>query len=147
MREVKASSWKYDSSDGSALDKTPSSDSSLTVAGENSRVVLSSVFASYSFEYKNGTPAFTGTSFTDYPRVYFRDATSSPSTVFAIPCSNSTVAREDGLFSSSWGYGPGVVIPGPGVLFGNGLSLSVQAPAADTADQMFSVTVNILYQV
>ena len=145
MRQVKASSWKYDS-DGSALDKTPSSDSSLTVAGENSRVVLSSVFASYSFEFE-ASPPFTGTSFTDYPRVYFRDATSSPSTVFAIPCSNSTVAREDALFSASWGYGPGVVIPGPGVLFENGLSLSVQAPAADTADQMFSVTVNILYQV
>ena len=79
--------------------------------------------------------------------MYFRDATSSPSTVFAIPCSASVGAHSTALMDTAWSYGPGVVIPGPGVLFGDGLSLSVQAPAADTTNQMFSVTVNILYQV
>ena len=143
MREVRAASWKYDV-DNAAIDKTPSSDSSMTVAGENTRVVLSSVFAFCSWEYASGGGPFAGTSFTDFPRVYFRDATSSPSTVFAVPCTAFVGPIGTAVVDVAWNQSPGLLIPGPGVLFENGLSLSVQAPSTSSEA---SVTVNILYQV
>ena len=129
---------------GAAIDQTPSTDASLEVAPAGTRLVLSSFEVSYTGQTGFGSPAgFTGgLTFATWPRVYFRDASASPAVVFGAV---ATVTRALGHYVTCNQGGVMVTIPGPGVLFDNGLSISIQSPAVTSYSQ--SITLNIMYQV
>lgn len=134
---VSAASWKFDA-DNAVIDQTPSSDASLEVAPAGTRLVLSAFSAGYSS--KTNTLVATS-AFDELPRVYFRDAAASPVVKFAVVAERTTgmanLATQTGVKL--------ITIPGHGVLFENGLSISVQADSPGNYKQ--SITLNILYQV
>ena len=136
---VSAAAWKMEAAAGAAIDQTPSTDASLEVAPAGTRLVLSSFEASYSVQNGNFTGGLT---FATWPRVYFRDASASPAVVFGAV---ATVTRALGHYVTCNQGGVMVTIPGPGVLFDNGLSISIQSPAVTSYSQ--TITLNIMYQV
>jgi hypothetical protein len=90
----------------------------------------------------NGNDGSSSYTFTDLPRVEFQSMDDSFTTRFAVPAVQSAI-----VFGLWGGSHTGVLnkIPGPGILFDNGMRFKIDVPVA--AYSGLFVTVNLVYSV
>ena len=137
MRKFKTFSDVYAPPDGGeALSEA------VIVAPVGTRCVLGAFAIDLTLEVKtDGSSSFT---FTDLPRVAFQSMDASFTTRFAVPA----VLTHVGLANSTGAHG-GVLnkVPGPGILFDNGMRFEIDIPAGGWPFGGFHVSVNLIYSV
>ena len=140
MRQCKTFSNIYNSTNTTAYSNT------VDVVPSGTRCVLG-VFcldlSAGSGESGGGPPA--SYTFTDLPRVAFQSIDASFTTKFVVP----VVYSQQTLLN--WGRARSGVpnkVPGPGILFDDGLRLEIDIPVGDSGtDKSLFVSINLIYSV
>ena len=131
--------FRYEIS-SAALDKNPTNDSRLEITPEGVRALL----VAYRFTVDSTSTVTTLWQAMDYselPRVEFQDSSSSPSVVFGSIGLYAPGVSNLGI--SNFNQSAMVNIPGRGVLFDNGLSVTLKA---DSVSALVVYTLNVIFQ-
>jgi hypothetical protein len=132
--------FRYEIAASSALDKNPTNDSRLEITPEG----VSALLVAYRFTADCVAPAsplalWASSNYSDLPRVEFQDSSASPSVVFG-----SLASFAPGVYNLGVGgfnETAMVNIPGRGVLFDNGLSITLQSDAVSVANVVYTLSV------
>jgi len=136
MRKFKTFSDIYESTTGAAYS------AAVNVVPAGTRCVLGAFSIDISLEH--GAAGTTSYTFTDLSRVAFQSMDTSFTTRFAVPA----VLTHVGLANATGAHG-GVLnkVPGPGILFDNGMRFEIDIPAGGWPFGGFHVSVNLIYSV
>lgn len=142
MRQCKTFSNVYRSTDSAAYSNT------VEVVPSGTRCVLGVFCLDLSAYSIFGPP--TSTTYTDQPRVAFQSMDSSFTTKFSVPAVNFQYGLVPPAFGGARSGVPNKV-PGPGILFEDGLRLEIDIPIgfdnSDGVDKSLFVSVNLIYSV
>jgi len=135
MRKFKTFSDIYAPAGGAALSEA------VIVAPVGTRCVLGAFAIDLTLEA--GADGVSSYSFTDLPRVAFQSMDASFTTRFAVP----VVLAHLGLSNTYSGSHVGVLnkVPGPGILFDDGMRFQIDIPAISI--RSLHVSVNLVYSV
>lgn len=139
MRKFKTFSDIYASTSSVALSEI------VNVVPSGTRCVLGAFAIDMTLEH--GAASTTSYTFTDLSRVAFQSMDASFTTRFAVPA----VLPHAGLYALSGPHG-GVLnkVPGPGILFDNGMRFQIDIPIPGPIPGFyggFHVSVNLIYSV
>lgn len=130
--------FRYEIAVGSALDKNPTNDSRLEITPEGVRALLVAYRFTADVDYLSAPP-WTSSDYSVLPRVEFQDSSASPSVVFgSLACYAPGVVN---LGVGGFNEAAMVNIPGRGVLFDNGLSITLQSDAIATYRAVYTLSV------